>query len=800
MTKTKPATFEAFTFGSPKNCGSHQHCGMYPGVATLRAKAVSMALLSCLLSMGPQEAAAQTPHPEPSHATCLDLLESTEQFNLSGRALVRVLWGGEIMEPVLIRRKGTRTRAELSFKDCSAGVPIETTVSEADLIFFDSALVARFFQKNSVLTKYHEDPQGGFEPAGEAEFDFRGTGGMLEARRLGDDHVEVTKSELVGGGVDILLVATRKAVEAMDLGDWEEGWRNNLGDSQIKREIIWWELRNSEALRVHPAVANFDELAHRAQDRSAAKAEIDWDRVLEENLDTFLTQGAFSLIVVVQPGHIDFVKRMRRKARETGSDVVVDVAQLEKKRRRRLKQGKETGESWSLVDFSGLAAIMPMRIAGIIRGPYRHSSSNKAGMDITKVAIATDPGTFQVANGIFQDQVAGLASRLRFLECLLEDANKAQARIQVLNEGFKLMNIPTAGLNGKSVSEALRLLLQGFNLPPSLRAGELDFLTSVSSGNPEALDLIRLLKAYFHNASLEPGNACKAVLIPDAALLSRPLLVPGTPSSDAETAAATQGSRNTISSAKYEARKSQSVAIYAGADKYSLPQMERCYRLFKKGKYVEAKHACDSAAERSEKKSRRGAWSLPSGPFTLGVESWNASISADDLDGDTAIFSGAFLSWDLSDRLWLSAGYTVGEIDVTAAGLINSLEEVNSDLVIGWSFPRFDIGFGYRLAEIRTRTSAGTSDTSSAGPMIYLGGADLFGQLPWGYYWKMAYLSEDMDDDDGTQKILNGEVGIRWASRKNASVLLGYRRREYSGYGAGVAFGGPVVSIAYTWR
>ncbi len=197
-----------------------------------------------------------------------------------------------------------------------------------------------------------------------------------------------------------------------------------------------------------------------------------------------------------------------------------------------------------------------------------------------------------------------------------------------------------------------------------------------------------------------------------------------------------------------------------------------------------------------------GAPAAEADDFTLGLKAWSASLSANNLDGDSDLFPGVYFAWDLTDRLWISAGYVAGEVDFTLTGSTTSgsIEEVDSDLIVGWSFPKLDVGVGYRLAEFTTITNDGRFPVTSTGPMVYLGGGDLFGQYRWGYYWGVAYMFKDMDDDDGSQKHINAEAGIRWTSQKNLSILFGYRHKEYSGEGSDFSFSGPVVNLAYTWR
>ncbi len=193
------------------------------------------------------------------------------------------------------------------------------------------------------------------------------------------------------------------------------------------------------------------------------------------------------------------------------------------------------------------------------------------------------------------------------------------------------------------------------------------------------------------------------------------------------------------------------------------------------------------------------------GDVTLGLKAWSAALSAINLDSSDDFFPGLVFSSDVADRLWLSAGYLKGEVDftITDSTASGSIEEVDADLIVGWSFAKLDLGVGYRVAEFTRTISDTTVDTISSGPMVFLGGGDLFGQQlwGWGYYWAAAYMFEDLDDDDGVQEHFNGEGGFRWTSRQNLSILFGYRYKEYSGEGAaGATFSGPVMNLAYTWR
>ncbi len=199
-----------------------------------------------------------------------------------------------------------------------------------------------------------------------------------------------------------------------------------------------------------------------------------------------------------------------------------------------------------------------------------------------------------------------------------------------------------------------------------------------------------------------------------------------------------------------------------------------------------------------------GTSAVEASDFTLGLKAWNASLSAGGLDGGDDLFPGVYFSRGVTERLWISAGYVEGEVDFTAPGLnptlSRSIEEVDSDFIVGWSFAKLDVGVGYRFAEFKVSFGPTATLTSSNGPVVYLGGGDLFGQSHWGYYWGVAYMFEDLDDDDGAQEHFNGEGGFRWTSQSNISILFGYRHKEYFGDGGNFTFAGPAVNLAYTWR
>ncbi len=182
------------------------------------------------------------------------------------------------------------------------------------------------------------------------------------------------------------------------------------------------------------------------------------------------------------------------------------------------------------------------------------------------------------------------------------------------------------------------------------------------------------------------------------------------------------------------------------------------------------------------------------GDFTLGLKAWDASLSG---GGDDLHFPGFYASYAFTEHLWISSGFIDGEVESVGT----TVEEEDFDLIIGWSFSWVDIGAGYRRAKFTTSIFGFSFPIDSAGPMVYLGGGHLWRH--WGFYFGVAIMPEDLEDDDGSQSHINGEGGIRWdPGGKNFTVLFGYRYKDYSGDGiaSDTTFDGPVVNIAYTWR
>ncbi|MCP4545750.1 MAG: hypothetical protein GY835_04695 [bacterium] len=520
---------------------------------------------------------------------CLNLLESAKQPDASGMLrLGRVLWAGEIVEPVLIRMNSEDEEAGHSFRNCSGGQPADIPVRDAEI--FNSARVAHFEEENTgVLPTYREVQFLGYRPFGEAKLTFRGAGTMLEARRLDNAHVEIVGTSSVQIShmerIAILLISTRETMKAMEPKIWDESWGVQPEDSKILREIIWWELTSPGHLRIHPPVGRFQELASLAAG-SGGGTGTDWASALEESLKPLLDRNVLSLLVAEQSDHIDLAERMLTLANKTDNDAELDVGSLGEKWREntrlRLGEAASRGRYWPFTNPFDLAAIMPDRIAGKIRRNYhqRPSPPGTVAEDTPfpkdYVMLASDSPTFQVANAMFQDQVAGVAKTLGFLGCLLEN-DSVPNRFGILEKGLKQLNISSERLEGMDIDMAFRHLFQGFSLPADLLPGkERNFLRILNSEEPETLRLVRSLQSYLNTAALYSDDACQVVLIPDAVLDGEPvepLVVPSAPEislsipvgSEASDAESSADNYDEAMQAKAEARIALKRAIYANA-------------------------------------------------------------------------------------------------------------------------------------------------------------------------------------------------------------------------------------------
>ncbi len=581
---------------------------------------------------------------------CLDRLESVEQPDASGDfRLGRVRWSGEIMEPVLIR-ENLGDGAGYSFRDCSGGQPVETRLRDAEI--FNSALVAYFDQEEvGPLESYREVQSVGYKPDGGARLSLPGTGSMLEARRLGDAHVEVTGTDSARISflerIAVLLITTRETMRSMEPGLWwDESWGDRPEDSKIRREIVWWELTTSPGrLRIHPAVASFRDLASLAVGPGAGP-EVGWESVLGENLKPLLEQDVLSLFVAEQPDHIGLAETMFKLASETKSNAELDVGMLEENWKKdaatgqRLEQAASKGRYLPFTHPFGLAAVMPERIAGKIRRNYRDRPSSsgtvETGLSKGYVTLATAPPTFfQLANAVYYDQTAGMAETMGFLECLLEN-DTAPSRFEILEAGLERMSMPAEHLEEMDVGKAFQHLFQGLSLPASLPVRERNFLRSVNSGDLDILQLVRSLQSYFDITSLEPGDACKIALIPDAALfgeLVEPLVVPSTPlpapvdPEAAEPVSPTESPYTKARRAKDRARIALKDAIYANGWRHTRREIKKGHERIESGdellnrsngedgpgleKAIEKYRAAEVAFHKAQEKAFKIEHSLP---------------------------------------------------------------------------------------------------------------------------------------------------------------------------------------------
>lgn len=465
--------------------------------------------------------------------SCLALLSSSAPPEVhTGLRLGRVARDQQIMEPVLLRKNGEGDDSGDSFRDCAADEVTERVVDKVDLERFESSLVARFSRANTGALITHRPAQSiGYEPDGGASLEFPGTGAMLEARRLDRDHVEVTVTAAVKirSQIPFLLIASRGAMEAMELEVWDKGWGDEVEHGEIERGITWWELMPSEGLRAHSVVGSFAELGALVDAPPKGVAE-PWPKVFESKLQNLFEHDAFSLLVLETPGHVKLAEDFLGWAVRNSADFYLakieshwqgkqwESAQL------RLEEVAKKGRAWPLIDFYDLAAFMPERVAARIRFSYLQSPRFSPLSDVPTpfpkhhLMLAQDPEILQVANALFRDQAAHMKQVIEFLGCLLDSPQGKGVRLAALEEGLPLLGIPTNPLLTMDVNTAFQHLFQGFSLPPGLRARDRNFLRSIGSGDPEVKKLIDALRSFLSTTSLDPDATCEVALIPDAVL------------------------------------------------------------------------------------------------------------------------------------------------------------------------------------------------------------------------------------------------------------------------------------------
>ena len=541
---------------------------------------------------------------------CLDRLESAGRPALSGELrLGRVFHDEQIIEPVLIRSDATGP----SMRSCSDGQAIEVEVEESAFDYFNGALVARFRdQENEGLKVFREVPNLAFEERGVTELRLRGAGSMLEARRLDVSHVEITT--FPHHRAAILVVATEAALREMEIRSWEESWGNELEDSRIEREIVWWEPSSGNgagAVKVHSAVRSFKELADLLPEDSVPDIDraanpgigMDWNRALTpDNLQETLGRNGIALFVVEDIDDIGRAEAMLEVVKSMANETELDVAGLEdrwrkRSRRHRLEEAGSWGRYFPLARLRDLAAIMPERIAGKIRRVYHRSES----FEKDYIIVEPEPGSLRVANALFLDQAVAMAKTMDFLGCVLDSASEVSRRRQVLGQGFEWMGVSAQRLGEMDVGSAFRYLFQGFSLPAGLSAGDRNFLGSITRGDAEVAEVVESLRGYVREylnlASLDSGPSCDIALIPDMVLLgatfAEPLVVvPSLPESviselkTAEAEVEPEGLGKSCEEAlavRREACVALEDALYARAARHTRKKIEAGHRALDRG-------------------------------------------------------------------------------------------------------------------------------------------------------------------------------------------------------------------------
>lgn len=175
----------------------------------------------------------------------------------------------------------------------------------------------------------------------------------------------------------------------------------------------------------------------------------------------------------------------------------------------------------------------------------------------------------------------------------------------------------------------------------------------------------------------------------------------------------------------------------------------------------------------------------------LGAKVWQADISSDDGDGDALMYGPTFYA-DLSDTLWLSAAYLLGEEDYVGN---NSTDTWDAEGIIGMSLGEIDVGLGYRFWHNEYATSNESLD--EYGPMAYVGMGDRFGESPFGWYGSGTWAFTDMGDSgDMAHYIVEGGLTM---SLDTLTLAVGYRYKNYYDSPASYVYGGPSANLSISF-
>lgn len=549
-----------------------------------------------------------------SPAKCVDLLKADNGTAIrSDLTLGRVHFENRTMEPVLIWEDPKNKDQPYQFRHCSAeGTASNISVSAADMELFSDSLVAYFDEKriDSLIT-HRELPGGlGYQPSGLADFDFNGIGSMLEARRLGEGHVEIMGTDRLriiprdeatqeSRKVPVLLVASRASLAEVDLSIWDEAWGEKPEDRLVEREIHWWELANN-TVHVHAPTSDFDRLSQQVEQPSEPSSTIPTAE-LRKHLEEVLDRVAYSMIVVESEEHIRIAETMNEAASTTGSPTDLDIATLEKnwknKTHQRLEEIANKGRYLPLLRTYDLAAIMPGRIAGKIRRHYYRNAIQVSAITTTrfvKEPVMLDAGfeSIQVGYGLYQDQAAGMATLLSFFDCLLKQDYTKEDRRKTLIDGFRELNIRVEDLETMNVYEAFSYLFQGFSLAPGLKAGERHFLNSISRGDSHVSELIQQWQSYLASTTLNPAKTCDVVLVsedrsePLRIVRSLPTEVGGNQIVDNQRAE--EEAAQKLREDKAKARRALRDAIYAMGARHTKKDILKGYKHLDAGNYDKA--------------------------------------------------------------------------------------------------------------------------------------------------------------------------------------------------------------------
>lgn len=178
----------------------------------------------------------------------------------------------------------------------------------------------------------------------------------------------------------------------------------------------------------------------------------------------------------------------------------------------------------------------------------------------------------------------------------------------------------------------------------------------------------------------------------------------------------------------------------------------------------------------------------PKQHLTLGYKFWQTDNGKED-----ALLRGWTLACDITRNTWISGMYLEGEYKQPG----DTEQNADSELLVGYSFPRFAVGLGFRYLVFDTNLHEGWQwwpeeeigynegaqrNSDIYGPMICVGSSHWFGESPFGVYGELSWLFKDFGQNrdlgfDGSHVNLEAGSSFQW---RRMLLMLGYRYKRYS--------------------